>query len=204
MSTAKANIYIVDDDLSASSSLCRMLNTLGYTCERFECPEVFLNKAIINSPAVILLDMRMPKMSGTDLQEVLLALGRTTPIIMMSGEASNGEIIKSMKLGVIDFLLKPFDIPNLLEVIDCALTIDTAYSKTHIEVLKIKARYNTLTKREKEICEVLISGALSKTIAVELRITPATIKVHKANILKKMGARNILELSKFVDTVKQH
>jgi FixJ family two-component response regulator len=179
-----------------------MLNAMGYDCERYECPEAFLSDAQVITPAVILLDMRMPKMSGADLHEQLLNLGRKTPVVMISGEASNHEIIKSMKLGVIDFLLKPFDIPNLLEVLNRALAIDAENMQINVEKRKIKEQYDSLTKREKEICDVLISGALSKSIAIDLGITPATIKVHKAQIMKKMTAKNLLELSKLIAIAK--
>ena len=203
MLSSKGHVYIVDDDLSASSSLCRLLNTLGYDCERYICPDEFLRNAEVISPAVLMLDVRMPKMSGVELHEKLIELGQQTPIVMISGEASNTEIIKSMKLGVVDFLLKPFDIPNLIQVLNRALAIDNETLYQNAETRKIKDRYDSLTKREREICDILLSGALSKSIAIDLGVTSATIKFHKAKIMRKMNAKSMLELSKLVTKAKK-
>lgn len=188
------HIYIVDDDASMRSSLSRMLTNYGYTAEVYERAEDFLEQSIPVSPAAILLDMRMPTMTGVELQKRLNELGRQTPIIFISGESMPHEIVTSMKQGAIDFLFKPFNLDDLLIAVANAVNQDKLIFESLAQSLTVKQRYDSLTPREKEVFALLVEGLMNKDIAVALGTTDATIKVHKSRVMDKMRAESLQDL----------
>lgn len=188
------HIYIIDDDASMRSSLSRMLTSYGYTTEVYECAEDFIEQSIPVSPAAVLLDMRMPTMTGVDLQKKLNDMSRQTPIIFISGESMPHEIVTSMKQGAVDFLLKPFNLDDLLKSIASAVESDKLLFKSITQSLTVKQKYDSLTPREKEVFALLVEGLMNKDIAVELGTTDATIKVHKSRVMDKMKADSLQEL----------
>jgi len=147
------------------------------------------------SPAVILLDMRMPTLSGVELQQRLKDIGRQTPIVFVSGESMSSEIVRAMKQGAVDFLFKPFNLNDLLAAIELGLDKDLQQSAMASEQLSLQVRYESLTPREKEVCTLLVQGLLSKNVAADLGISNATIKVHKARILEKMQVKSLQQLA---------
>lgn len=189
------HVFVIDDNEVVASALSDTLRRLGFSTEVFNDPQAFLRDSIPVSPAVILLDMRMPVMSGVDLQKKLTALGRKTPIIFMSGESQPAEIVEGMKLGAVDFLFKPFNLKDLLSAIQQALNKDMKNSQDSLRQLSLVERYGNLTGREKEVCNLLVRGMLSKAIAIELGISDATVKVHKARVLQKMQAASLQQLA---------
>lgn len=189
------HVYVIDDNEVVASALSDTLRRLGFSTEVFNDPQAFLRDSIPVSPAVILLDMRMPVMSGVDLQKQLMAVGRKTPIIFMSGESQPTEIVEGMKLGAVDFLFKPFNLENLLSAIQQALNKDLKNSQDSLRQLSLTERYSSLTSREKEVCNLLVRGMLSKAIAIELGISNATVKVHKSRVLEKMQAASLQQLA---------
>lgn len=188
------HIYIIDDDASMRSSLSRMLTSYGYTTEVYECAEDFIEQSIPVSPAAVLLDMRMPTMTGVDLQKKLIDMSRQTPIIFISGESMPHEIVTSMKQGAVDFLLKPFNLDDLLKSIASAVESDKLLFKSITQSLTVKQKYDSLTPREKEVFALLVEGLMNKDIAVQLGTTDATIKVHKSRVMDKMKADSLQEL----------
>ena len=184
--TQAGHIYLIDDDYSMRTSLCRMLIELGYIVKDFPSGLSFLENSIPVSPAVILLDMQMPDMTGLDLQEKLLQLGRKTPIVFISGQSHPHQIVTSLKKGAIDFLFKPFNLEDLLKAIALALEFDQRQLKRISSEIETKKCYALLTPREKEVCFWLVKGLLNKEIAVKLGTTDATIKVHKSRVMEKM------------------
>jgi FixJ family two-component response regulator len=196
------HIYIIDDDASMRSSLTRMLNSCGYSIESHDSPESFLEKSIPVSPATILLDMRMPSMSGVELQKKLKEMDRETPIIFISGESMPHEIVTSMKQGAIDFLFKPFNLDDLLRCISAAMEKDKEILQSMTQSLTVNQRYDSLTPREKEVCALLVEGLMNKDVAVRLGTTDATIKVHKSRVMEKMRAPSLQELVRLYDLVK--
>ena len=196
------HIYVIDDDASMRSSLSRMLINYGYTVNVFERPEDFIEQSIPVSPAAILLDMRMPTMSGTELQKRLNELGRNTPIIFISGESLPHEIVIAMKQGVIDFLFKPFNLDDLLKAIASAIEKDKEVFKVTTQSMTVTQRYESLTPREKQVCALLVDGLMNKDIAVRLGTTDATIKVHKSRVMEKMQADSLQDLVRFLALVK--
>jgi len=185
------HIYLIDDDESMRASLGRMLRELGYIVEDFSSAVAFLEQSLPVAPAVILLDMQMPDLTGLDLQEKLLKFGRKTPIIFISGQSHPHQIVKSLKQGAVDFLFKPFNIEDLLQSVADALDLDSRQLKRISKEVETKKNYAALTPREKEVCFWLVKGLLNKDIAVKLGTTDATIKVHKARVMDKMNVESV-------------
>jgi FixJ family two-component response regulator len=192
--TKVGHIYLIDDDESMRTSLSRMLKDVGYIVEDFSSAVTFLEDSLPVAPAVILLDMQMPDMTGLDLQEKLIQLGRKTPIVFVSGQSHPHQIVKSLKRGALDFLFKPFNLEDLLKAVADALEFDRRQLKRVSKEVETKKDYATLTPREKEVCFWLVKGLLNKDIAVKLGTTDATIKVHKARVMDKMNVESVQTL----------
>ena len=192
--TKVGHIYLIDDDESMRTSLSRMLRDVGYIVEDFSSAVTFLEHSVPVAPAVILLDMQMPDMTGLDLQEKLVQLGRKTPIVFVSGQSHPHQIVKSLKRGAVDFLFKPFNLEDLLKAVADALEFDRRQLKRVSKEVETKKDYATLTPREKEVCFWLVKGLLNKDIAVKLGTTDATIKVHKARVMDKMHVESVQTL----------
>lgn len=198
------HVYVIDDNDVVASALSDTLQRLGYSTEVYNDPLVFLQESMPVSPAVILLDMRMPSMTGVALQKRLMEIGRKTPIVFISGEWQSSEIVLGMKQGAVDFLFKPFNLEDLLTAISNALEKDKLNSHVLAEQLTLRERYNSLTAREKEVCALLAEGLLSKQIAIQLGISNATIKVHKSRILEKMQVSSLQQLALDLRQLGQH
>jgi FixJ family two-component response regulator len=171
-----------------------MLKDVGYTVEDYSSALTFLEHSVPVAPAVILLDMQMPDMTGLDLQEKLVHLGRKTPIVFVSGQSHPHQIVKSLKRGAVDFLFKPFNLEDLLSAVADALEFDRRQLKRISKEVETKKDYATLTPREREVCFWLVKGLLNKDIAVKLGTTDATIKVHKARVMDKMNVESVQTL----------
>ena len=194
--TKFGHIYLIDDDESMRISMSRMLRELGYLVDDYASATVFLEKSVPVSPAVILLDMQMPDMTGLDLQEKLQKFGRKTPIIFVSGQSHPHQIVQGLKKGALDFLFKPFNLEELLKAVADAIQVDDRQLKRISLDVEAKKDYESLTPREREVCGWLVKGLLNKDIAVKLGTTDATIKVHKARVMEKMHADSVQNLVK--------
>jgi FixJ family two-component response regulator len=194
--TKAGHIYLIDDDESMRISLSRMLRELGYLVEDYASAKVFMEKSLPVSPAVILLDMQMPDMTGLDLQEQLLRYGRKTPIVFVSGQSYPHQIVQGLKKGALDFLFKPFNLEELLKAVADAIDFDGKQLKRVSMDVETKREYESLTPREREVCTWLVKGLLNKDIAVKLGTTDATIKVHKARVMDKMHVDSVQNLVK--------
>ncbi len=203
--TKAGHIYLIDDDESMRVSLSRMLRELGYLVEDYSSAATFLQKSIPIAPAVILLDMQMPDMTGLDLQEKLLSLGRKTPIVFVSGQSHPHQIVQGLKKGALDFLFKPFNLEELLKAVADAIAFDGRQLKRVSMDVETTREYESLTPREREVCIWLVKGLLNKDIAVKLGTTDATIKVHKARVMDKMHAESVQVLvKKFLESDLEH
>ncbi len=197
MAQVSGTVYLIDDDNSMRDSLARMLRDIGYAIQDFESATSFLQNSLPISPAVIILDMQMPDVTGLDLMERLEKLGRKTPIVFLSGQSHPQQIVKGLKRGAMDFLFKPFNIEELLQAIDQAIEFDQRQLKKNLKDVEIRRNFKLLTPREKEVCALLVEGLMNKEIAERLGTTDATIKVHKARVMEKMQANSLQELVKF-------
>lgn len=190
----RGHIYLIDDDPSICRSLAFSLSSSHYSVQTFDGPRAFLKDSLPISPAVILLDMRMPEMSGIELQNNLLQSGRETPIIFISGESLATEIIEAMKHGAIDFLLKPFSMGALIIAIENGLKRDRDRQNNLVRHMDISQRFNRLTDKEQEICRLIIKGYGNKEIAELNGSAPSTVKLHRSRVLDKMGCETLPEL----------
>ena len=197
MSTLNGTIYLIDDDDAIRRSLSRMLADVGYDVFDYNSATSFLSNSRIVSPAVILLDMQMPDLSGLELLDCLEKNGSTTPIIFLSGQSHPQQIVKGLKKGALDFLFKPFNLEELLNAIQTALEYDRKQFKRILKTSEIKQNFLLLTPREKEVFSLLVSGLMNKEIAQQLGTTDATIKVHKARVMEKMRAGSVQDLVRF-------
>jgi len=178
------------------ASLARMLRDVGYLVDDYSSAVKFLEKSLPISPAVILLDMQMPDMTGVELQEELLKLHRKTPIVFVSGQSHPHQIVQGLKKGAVDFLFKPFNLEELLKAVADAIEFDQRQLKRVSVDMETKREYESLTPREREVCIWLVQGLLNKDIAIKLGTTDATIKVHKARVMSKMHVDSVQMLVK--------
>ena len=197
LSGLSGTIYLIDDDDAIRRSLSRMLADVGYDVFDYNSATSFLSNSRVVSPAVILLDMQMPDLSGLELLDCLEKNGSTTPIIFLSGQSHPQQIVKGLKKGALDFLFKPFNLEELLNAIQTALEYDRKQFKRILKTSEIKQNFLLLTPREKEVFSLLVSGLMNKEIAQQLGTTDATIKVHKARVMEKMRAGSVQDLVRF-------
>ena len=190
------HIFLIDDDASIRKAISRILNEHDYLVEEFTSGESFLENFSERSPAVILLDMEMPGINGIEIQRRLILRGIKTPIIFVSGHSHQQQIVDSMKYGAMDFIFKPFQLEDLLIVISKAMQKDEKNYWLLQEADEVVKAYKTLTKREKEVCRLLINGLLSKEIAKQLEISNATVKVHKSRVMEKLKVNSLQDLVK--------
>jgi FixJ family two-component response regulator len=190
----KGHVYLIDDDPSIRRSLAFSLSSIRYSIQTFDSPASFLRDALPITPAVILLDIRMPEMTGLALQHEMKLKGRETPIVFISGESQPSEIIEAMKQGAVDFLLKPFGLDVLLKAIDLALQKDKVQQAKKTSALNIQDRFMRLTDKEREVCRWMIRGYGNKDIANLNGSAPATVKLHRSRVLEKMGCTSLPEL----------
>ncbi len=188
------HVYVVDDNPDIRFYLTDLLRQMGYSIEGYDSAQAFLQQSIEIFPAVLVLDVRMPGMSGVDLQEKMKALGRNTPIIFISGESESEEIIRAMKGRPIEFLWKPFQIQALIDAIDRGLAVDSVNRQDFIQKNEIRRKWQALSAREREVFVLMLEGHTNKGISEKLDILPDTAKKHRANILQKMQVHHLADL----------
>lgn len=188
-------VFIADDDPSVRKGLERLIKSAGFKVETFASAEEFLQrKPYRGGPSCLVLDVRMPGLSGIDLQKELIQKGISLPIIFITGHGSIPMSVKAMKDGAVDFLPKPFDEKDLLFAIDRAIDKDVQMRKNEAEKIKIRHRLNTLTPREYDVLRWVITGMLNKQIASKLKVTEKTIKVHRGRLMQKMQVVSVADL----------
>lgn len=189
-----AVIHLIDDDDGVRRSLAFALTTAGHAVRAYESGTAFLGALAELQPGCIVSDIRMPGIDGLELQRELSARGITLPVIIMTGHADVRLAVDAMKAGAVDFIEKPFDDDILLAAIRVALDRYGATEEREAEVQVIRERLETLSGREKEVLDGLVSGQANKTIAYDLNLSARTVEVHRANVMTKMAARNLSEL----------
>lgn len=191
---ARGHVFLVDDNPDIRYYLADLLKKVGYSIEQYADATEFLRQSMDVSPAVLVLDVRMPGMSGVELQTRLADLGRHTPIIFISGESQTQEIIQAMKGGAIEFLWKPFQIQTLIDAIDRGLALDEQRRDMFIRTVNMRRKISELSAREKQVFLLMLQGQGNKGIGEILNIQADTIKKHRANILQKMQAHQLADL----------
>jgi FixJ family two-component response regulator len=194
-------VFIVDDDDSVRKALTRLIKSVDLTVETFASADDFLKRDSHNGPACLVLDIRMPGLSGLDLQDELVAAGRTLPIIFVSAHGNIPLSVRAMKAGAVDFIEKPFEDQTLLDAINQSLKKDRQAKLEQAEVREIQRRADSLTPREREVFALVVSGKLNKQIAFKLGTSERTIKAHRARVMKKMQAKSLADLIRLAEKV---
>jgi len=196
---SNATVFVVDDDAAVRRSLERLIRTVGLDVVTFPSAQEFLEQGPPVGPACLVLDVRMPGLSGLDLQNKLTEAGFSIPVIIMTGHGTIPMSVRAMKAGAVDFLQKPFDEQVLLDAVNQALERDQAARKTEALRLEILRRMELLTPREREVFELVVRGLLNKQIAAELGAAEKTIKVHRARVMQKMEADSLADLVRMAE-----
>jgi two-component system, LuxR family, response regulator FixJ len=197
--TTVPTVFIIDDDPFVRKSLSRLIVSMGYGAETFGSAEEFLARERYDGVGCIILDVRMPGLSGMDLQEELSKAEYAMPIIFVSGHGDIPMSVRAMKKGAVDFLPKPFDDGQLLDALTKAIEKGREAKVQREETLHILKHIDQLTPREREIFPYVISGMLNKQIAFKLDIAEKTVKVHRGRIMEKLGARSVAELVRLAE-----
>ena len=199
MTASPPVIFVVDDDPSVRKSLTRVMTSAGYAVEAFASARDFLAREPLVGPCCVVLDVRMPGLTGLDLQETLASTGHRIPIVFITGHGDISMSVKAMKGGAVDFLTKPFDVENLLEAVQRAVVKDVEDLSAEGRIAEVVERVKQLTPRETEVFALVVTGMLNKQIAGELAIAEKTVKVHRARVMEKMRAGSVAELVRLAD-----
>jgi len=195
----RPTVFVVDDDASVLSAVGRLIGSAGHKVETFSSPREFFERARSDGPGCLVVDLRMPELTGLQLQEAMIRAGYQLPVIFMSGQADIQSTVRAIQCGAIDFLLKPFDEHQLLQAIDRAIARNTDERAARARRDALRARLDLLTPREREVCALVAAGSLNKQIAAQLGIAEKTVKAHRARVMAKLDAPSVAELVRIVD-----
>ncbi|MGA7924427.1 MAG: response regulator transcription factor [Candidatus Sulfotelmatobacter sp.] len=187
-------VFVVDDDVSIRDALKSLIRSVGLRVELFESPREFLQAKRPDAPSCLVLDVRLPGESGLDLQRELADASIHIPIIFITGHGDIPMSVQAKKAGAVEFLTKPFRDQDLLDAIQQALERDKTRRLQEAEVAKLRERYESLTSRERDVLPLVVSGLLNKQIAGEIGTSEATAKLHRSQLMRKMGAESLAEL----------
>jgi len=194
MTEAEAVVFVVDDDASVRTSTERLVRSIGFRVQTFVSAREFLDGAHPDGPACLVLDIQLPGPSGLDLQQELGRTGIDMPIIFVTGHADIPTTVRAMKGGAVEFLTKPYRRQALVDAVRAAIERDRVVRQVRRDATALRARYEHLTPREREVMAFVVAGLLNKQIAAELDTTERTIKFHRAHIMEKMAAASLPDL----------
>ena len=189
-------IYVVDDDDGMRRALDTLLSTVGYKTVVYSRPTEFLANFKADAPGCLVLDIRMPDMSGLEVQQQLNRMGSMMPVIFISGHGDVPMAVQAMKEGAFEFIQKPFRDQDLLDRINHALKQDAENRSTVARRAEVQHRLETLTPRERQVMDMVVDGAANKVIAIDLNLSERTVEIHRAKVMEKMGARSVAHLVK--------
>jgi FixJ family two-component response regulator len=199
MPSLPPTVFIVDDDPAVLKSLARLLRSARLDVATFSSPREFLERHDPSASGCLVLDVAMPGLNGLELQEALTTKGSELPIIFLTGHGDIPMSVQAMKRGALDFLTKPVNDEDLLQAVHVAIDKDRLQRQTRAEVTEIQQRLATLTPREREVMEHVISGQLNKQTAADLGTVEKTIKVHRARVMEKMKVQSVAELVRLAE-----
>jgi RNA polymerase sigma factor (sigma-70 family) len=200
--TAAPLVFVIDDDPSVRSSLKFLLSTVGLQAETFESADSFLRRKPADIASCLVLDVRLPGLSGLDFQRELATRNICIPIIFLTGHGDIPMSVRAMKAGAVEFLTKPFRDQDLLDAVRVALDRDRTRRKQDKEVTDLRQRFDTLTSREQEVVSMVVAGMLNKQIAAELGTAESTVKVQRSKAMEKMQAESLADLIKMIQKVQ--
>ena len=199
MTKDRAVVFVIDDDPSMQRSLDTLLRSVGLDVRLFSSAQEFMQTARPDAPACLVLDVRLPGMSGLAFQQELVESGVAIPVIFITGHGDVPMTVRAMKAGAAEFLTKPFDDQVLLDAIHAAIERDRARRRHTAALAEVQGRYRTLTEREREVMQLVVAGRVNKQIAAELGLSLVTVKVHRGQVMRKMLARSVAELVRMAD-----
>jgi two-component system, LuxR family, response regulator FixJ len=192
------SVFVVDDDEAVRSSLKLLLKSIGLPAITYQSAQEFLAAYEAQHPGCLVLDVRMPGMSGLELQQLLNLRGATVPVIFITGHGDIPMAVEAMQHGAFDFLQKPFRDQDLLDRVQRALERDRATRQQLKEIDHIRARLTSLTPREREVLELVVAGKANKVMAADLGVSQRTVEIHRARVMEKMGASSLAQLVRMV------
>jgi FixJ family two-component response regulator len=201
---AEAVVFVVDDDASLRESVADLFASVGLCVEAFGSAAEFLRSERPDCPGCLVLDVRLPGLSGLDFQTDLAQANVRLPIIFITGHGDIPMTVRAMKAGAIEFLTKPFRDQDLLDAVQRALALDRARREEQRSVNELRTRFESLTPREQEVITLVSAGLMNKQIAGELGVTEITVKVHRGNAMRKMGARTLADMVRIAQALGLH
>jgi len=199
MSEERAVVFVVDDDPSIRRSLETLLRSVGHDVHLFSSAQEFMRAERPDAPGCLVLDVRLPGMSGLTFQQELARAGVAVPVIFITGHGDVRMTVRAMKAGAAEFLTKPFDDQVLLDAVHASIERDRARRRDAANLAEVQALYRGLTERERQVMKLVVAGRVNKQIAAELGLSLVTVKVHRGQVMRKMLANSVADLVRMAD-----
>jgi FixJ family two-component response regulator len=197
----KAIVHVVDDDASMREALQNLCHSIGIEARTYATARDFLTTAVSDAPGCLVIDIRLPDMNGLDFQAQLTQTGVRLPVVVMTGYGDIPMSVRAMKSGAVDFLPKPFNDQDMLDAVLAAIERDRQQRAVDHDISKVRERFETLSAREQQVMQLVAVGKLNKQVAGDLGISEVTVKVHRAAVMRKMGARSLADLIRMADVI---
>lgn len=195
-------VHIIDDDEALRMTLDSLFRSVGMATRLHGSPRAFLDADRPDVPSCLVLDIRLPGMSGLDFQAQLSAMGIAIPVVLMTGHGDIPMTVRGMKAGAVDFLAKPFREQDMLDAVSAGVEKDREQRKQDASASDVRSLFETLTVREKQVMALVTSGLMNKQVAGDLNLSEITVKVHRGSLMRKMGARSLAELVRMAEALK--